>query len=105
MEEEGAKADGSEAEEEEQLPGARDHDMNKWQENDIRMWLEVHPTHKADAMRNFDKKLMEIEGTERVISATQELLSGRVFDTLIGSPIGKERKCKLLDMSTNSCRR
>eukprot|EP00972_Heterocapsa_arctica_P038389 5653385-Heterocapsa_arctica.AAC.1 len=75
MEEERVKADGSEAEEEKQLPGARDHDVHKWQENNIRMWLEEQPTHKADAMRNFDKKLMEgIEGTERVISATQELM-------------------------------
>eukprot|EP00972_Heterocapsa_arctica_P071156 10511403-Heterocapsa_arctica.AAC.1 len=78
--------------------------MSKWQESDIRKWWDENPTLKVDAIRNYDKKLLEgIEGTERVISATQEILSGRVFDALIGSPIGKERKWKLLDMNTHSC--
>eukprot|EP00972_Heterocapsa_arctica_P040173 5919618-Heterocapsa_arctica.AAC.1 len=74
------------------MPGARGHDMNQWQESDIRKRLDENPTLKADATRSFDKKLLEgVEGTDRVISSMQEILSGRVFDTLIGSPIGKYR--------------
>eukprot|EP00972_Heterocapsa_arctica_P095054 14019651-Heterocapsa_arctica.AAC.1 len=77
-EEERAKTEESEEEEEEQLPGARGHDMYKWQENDVRKWLDENPALKADAMMDFDKKLMDgIEGTYRAISQTQEILSGR----------------------------
>eukprot|EP00972_Heterocapsa_arctica_P035308 5195415-Heterocapsa_arctica.AAC.1 len=66
MEEERTKTEGSEEEEEELMTGAIDHDMNKWQESDIRKWLNENPTLKADAMRDFDEKLMDgIEGTDR----------------------------------------
>eukprot|EP00972_Heterocapsa_arctica_P007851 1144423-Heterocapsa_arctica.AAC.1 len=46
-----------------------------------------------------------IEGTDRVISQTQELLGGRVFNTLIGSPMGKDRGWKLLDANAHGCHR
>eukprot|EP00972_Heterocapsa_arctica_P071306 10533260-Heterocapsa_arctica.AAC.1 len=65
-----------------------------------------NPALKSDAMRDFDNKLMDgIEGTDRAISQTQEILSGRVFDTLIGSPIGKDRRWKVFDLVANSCHR
>eukprot|EP00972_Heterocapsa_arctica_P053199 7833813-Heterocapsa_arctica.AAC.1 len=78
--------------------------MNKWQESDVKKWLDENPALKADAMRDFDKKLMDgIKGTDRVISQTQEILSGKVFDTLIGSPIAKGRRWKVFDLVANSC--
>eukprot|EP00972_Heterocapsa_arctica_P027477 4039853-Heterocapsa_arctica.AAC.1 len=75
--------------------------MNKWQKNEIKQWLDDHPNLMADAMNDFDKKLMD--GTEGELSQTQELLSGRVFDALIGSPMGKERGWEILDAYAHSC--
>eukprot|EP00972_Heterocapsa_arctica_P056309 8306973-Heterocapsa_arctica.AAC.1 len=57
---------------EDQLPGARANDMNKWQVPDIRKWLDEDPKRKTDAMQDFDKKLMDVVGTK--LSMAQELL-------------------------------
>eukprot|EP00972_Heterocapsa_arctica_P094880 13992358-Heterocapsa_arctica.AAC.1 len=66
MEEERVRTEESEEEEEVHLPGARDHDMSKWQENEVKKWLDDNSAAKADAMRDFDKKLLDgIEGTDR----------------------------------------
>eukprot|EP00972_Heterocapsa_arctica_P076127 11229045-Heterocapsa_arctica.AAC.1 len=82
----------SEEEEEEQKTGAKNNDMNKWQKVEIKQWLDDHPERKADAMIEFDKKLMDDKGVE--LSQYMEMLSGRVFDALIGNPmIGTEDGC------------
>eukprot|EP00972_Heterocapsa_arctica_P054025 7959928-Heterocapsa_arctica.AAC.1 len=66
--------------------------------------MDENPHFKADAMKNFDKKLLEgIAGTSRVVSSTQDTLSGRIVDTLIGSPIAKERGWLKIDMNISSC--
>eukprot|EP00972_Heterocapsa_arctica_P083144 12252664-Heterocapsa_arctica.AAC.1 len=74
--------------------------MHKWQETEIKQWLEEHQNIRADAMQEFDKTLMEGTGSE--LSQTQDPLSGRIFDTLIGSPMGKERGRKTLELGPHS---
>eukprot|EP00972_Heterocapsa_arctica_P010811 1585155-Heterocapsa_arctica.AAC.1 len=55
-------------------------------------------------MKNFDKKLMDgVAGTGKVISPTQETLSGRIFDILIGGHIADQRGLPKVDMDTHSC--
>eukprot|EP00972_Heterocapsa_arctica_P065222 9628181-Heterocapsa_arctica.AAC.1 len=68
--------------------------------------MDDNPQFKADAMKICDRKLLEgTTGTGWVVSSMQETLSGRIFDTLIGSPIGRDRKWLLIDMNISSCHR
>eukprot|EP00972_Heterocapsa_arctica_P093995 13863273-Heterocapsa_arctica.AAC.1 len=103
METERVRTEESEEEEEDQLPGAKANDMNKFQMTDVKKWLDDNPQLKADAMQVFDKKLMD--GTGEDLSQAQELLSGRIFDTLIGSPMGKVRDWKTLELQPHSLHR
>eukprot|EP00972_Heterocapsa_arctica_P068419 10109950-Heterocapsa_arctica.AAC.1 len=78
--------------------------MNKKEESDCRKWMDENQHFKADAMNNFDKKLLAgIAGTGRVVSSMQDTLSGLIFDTLIGGPIAKERGWLKIDMNISSC--
>eukprot|EP00972_Heterocapsa_arctica_P111560 16424255-Heterocapsa_arctica.AAC.1 len=90
-------------EREDQLPGAKANDMNKWQVADVRNWLDDDQKHMADAKKEFDTKLMDGDGGG--LSTSQELLSGRIFDTLIGSPTAKDRGWKILELMPHSCHR
>eukprot|EP00972_Heterocapsa_arctica_P099023 14613021-Heterocapsa_arctica.AAC.1 len=77
--------------------------MNKFTKDEVKKWLDDHPDRKAEAMMDFDKTLMNDKGMW--LSAAMELLSGRLFDALIGNPMGRDRGWKPLDPMTNQCHR
>eukprot|EP00972_Heterocapsa_arctica_P086694 12779922-Heterocapsa_arctica.AAC.1 len=59
----------------EEMTGAKNNDMSKKEENDCRKWMDENPHFKTEAMKSYDKKLLDgIAGTGRVISPMQETL-------------------------------
>eukprot|EP00972_Heterocapsa_arctica_P086789 12793937-Heterocapsa_arctica.AAC.1 len=84
---------------EDQLKGARANDINKWQIEDTRKWLDEDQKRMADAKQDFDKKLMDVTGK---ITVAQDLLSGRIFDALIGGHLARERNWKQFDLKPNN---
>eukprot|EP00972_Heterocapsa_arctica_P051639 7597444-Heterocapsa_arctica.AAC.1 len=76
--------------------------MNKWQVEDIRNWLDDDPKHMADANQVFDKKLMDVCEN---ITISQDLLSGRIFDALIGGQMAKDRAWKLFELKAYNMHR
>eukprot|EP00972_Heterocapsa_arctica_P042454 6258425-Heterocapsa_arctica.AAC.1 len=74
MEEDKPATECSDVEEENPKTGAQINDMNKFQRDEVKKWLEDNPDRKAESMIIFDKTLMNDKA--KVLPASLELLSG-----------------------------
>eukprot|EP00972_Heterocapsa_arctica_P052427 7713766-Heterocapsa_arctica.AAC.1 len=65
------------------MVGAQSNDMNKFQRADIIKWMDNNLERKADAMMDFDKELIKDKGVR--MSSSQDAMSGRIYDAVIGN--------------------
>eukprot|EP00972_Heterocapsa_arctica_P089491 13195045-Heterocapsa_arctica.AAC.1 len=73
--------------------------MTSVEEEECLQWLKDNPQLKTDAMKQYDKKLLEgLQGTGRTIAVNNITLGNQIFDNLIGGPQAKTLERPKIDM-------
>eukprot|EP00972_Heterocapsa_arctica_P022171 3261732-Heterocapsa_arctica.AAC.1 len=79
--------------------------MSSFEETECLQWLEDHPLMKADAMKAYDRKLLDgLAGTGRSIAVKNIMLGNQFFDNLIGGPQADKTGKPQMDMGPVSCK-